>query len=263
MAEIKWIKIATDIFDDEKIRVIENMPEGETILVIWLKLLTLAGKKNDQGFIYLTESIPYTPEILSDIWNRDSRIVSLALNTFSAFNMIEIESDIIRVLNWDKHQNVEGMEKIRDQTRRRVSNYRDRKQLTNCNVTVTLRNATEEDKNKNKIKNKINKESRQFALAMLIYDLHKKNVDENLNKTDKQIDSWASDIEKLNRIDGRSWEDIESVIHHVKSPGNFWNANIISGSKLREKFPQVFAQMKSSRANQKIDNFKGEVNFEF
>lgn len=151
MAEIKWIKITTDIFDDEKIRIIEKMPEGDAILVIWLRLLTLAGKKNDSGMIYLTENIPYTPEILSDIFGRDSRIISLALNTFISFGMIAIEDDIIRVLNWDKHQNVEGMDKIREQTRRRVAKHRHSKQLEQCNVTVTQCNATdkiriEEDK---------------------------------------------------------------------------------------------------------------------
>ena len=33
MAEIKWIKITTSIFDDEAIKVIEQMPEGDAILV--------------------------------------------------------------------------------------------------------------------------------------------------------------------------------------------------------------------------------------
>lgn len=156
MAEIKWIKITTDIFDNEKIKVIEKMPEGDTMLVIWLKLLTLAGKKNDQGFVYLTQNIPYTPEILADIFGRDSRIISLALNTFASFNMICIENDIISVLNWDRYQNVEGMDKIREQNRIRQANYRQRKQLTS-NVTSRDSNGAdiEEDKEKIKIRKEI------------------------------------------------------------------------------------------------------------
>jgi predicted phage replisome organizer len=148
MPEIKWIKINTDIFDDEKIGVIEKMPEGDTMLIVWLKLLTLAGKKNDHGQIYFTQSIPYTIEMLADIFRRDSRLVSLALNTFVSFDMISIVEDRISILNWEKHQNVEGMDKIREQTRLRVSKYRQQKALPPCNATVTLRNATEEDKNR-------------------------------------------------------------------------------------------------------------------
>ena len=41
-SEIKWIKIVTDIFDDEKILLIESLPEADTIIVVWFKLLTLA-----------------------------------------------------------------------------------------------------------------------------------------------------------------------------------------------------------------------------
>ena len=79
-------------------------------------------------------------------------------------------------------------------------------------------------------------------LAHLLYDLHRQ-VDTRFTTSQKHIEQWAKDIEKLNRIDKRSYEDIESVIRWIKTDGNFWNANIISGSKLREKYPQVFLQM--------------------
>lgn len=146
MAEIKWIKLNTNIFDNEKIRIIERMPEGDALLIVWLKLLTLAGKKNDHGHVYLTETIPYTPEVLGDLFNKDSRIISLALNTFVSFGMISIEDDMIKVLGWEKHQNVEGMDRIREQNRKRVAKHRERKKLEACNVTVTLSNGIEEDK---------------------------------------------------------------------------------------------------------------------
>ena len=43
---VKWIKISTSMFDDEKIRYLEQMPEADSILAIWVKLLVLAGQKN-------------------------------------------------------------------------------------------------------------------------------------------------------------------------------------------------------------------------
>ena len=61
MADVKWIKIATDIFDNRKIKQIEAMPKGEAIIVIWIKLICLAGAINDGGRIYFTDDIPYTP----------------------------------------------------------------------------------------------------------------------------------------------------------------------------------------------------------
>lgn len=163
MSEFEWIKITTGLFDDEKIKVIESMPEGDTLLIIWLKLLILAGQKNFSGQIYLTEGIPYTEEMLSTVLKRPLTTVRLALNTFQQFKMIETSQNGLFVTNWAKYQNLEGMEKVREQTRKRVEKFRGKqKQLMmpiNSNVTrndtLTLSNAI--DKNKNRIEEDIDK----------------------------------------------------------------------------------------------------------
>lgn len=136
---VKWIKLSTQMFEDEKIRLIENMPEADTILVIWVKLLAQAGRTNASGYIYLSENIPYTDEMLATIFNRPLNIVRLALQTFEQFGMIEInEENFISVSNWGKHQSLEGLDKIREQTRKRVADHRERKKLTTSNADVTL-----------------------------------------------------------------------------------------------------------------------------
>ena len=138
------------MFEDEKIRLIEMMPEADTILIIWVKLLSQAGRTNASGYIYLSENIPYTDEMLATIFNRPISTVRLALETFKQFGMIEIDEDsFIRISNWEKHQNIEGMERIRKQTRERVRRHRESKKLEqNNDVTLqeTLHNATEEER---------------------------------------------------------------------------------------------------------------------
>lgn len=129
MGDVKWIKIATDIFDNRKIRMIESMPDGDAIIVIWVKLLCLAGNINDKGFIYLTQEIPYTDQMLSVQFGKPLSTVQLALKTFKEFGMIEIVDDMLHISSWEKYQNVDGMEKIREQTRKRVADYRERKAL--------------------------------------------------------------------------------------------------------------------------------------
>ena len=48
-------KNCNDIFfDDEKILLIESMPEADAI-VIWFKLLTLAGKINNGGVLMFND----------------------------------------------------------------------------------------------------------------------------------------------------------------------------------------------------------------
>lgn len=129
MADVKWIKITTDIFDNKKIKLIESMPEGDAIIVIWFKLLMTAGNINDGGNIYFTKDIPYTEQMLSTVFNRPLPVIQLALSTFEKFNMIEFVDDVIQVSNWQKYQNVDGLEKIREQTRARVAKHREQKRL--------------------------------------------------------------------------------------------------------------------------------------
>ena len=155
MAEVKWIKVSTDMFDgSRKIKQIEMMPEGDTILVIWLKLLLLAGNVNDGGAIYLTPEIPYTEEMLANELRRPLNTVRMALSIFEKFGMVEIVDDILRLSAWEKYQNVEGMERIREQTRARVARSREKKRLAECNATsnatVTQCNAIEEEKEEDK-----------------------------------------------------------------------------------------------------------------
>jgi len=129
MAEVKWIKIVTEFFDDEKIKLIEAIPEADMILIIWIKLLTLAGKKNVNGYIFLTENIPYTDEMLATIFKRPLNTIRLALETFKKFKMISCdENEIMYITNWGKYQNIEGLEKIRELGRARQAKYMKHKQ---------------------------------------------------------------------------------------------------------------------------------------
>jgi len=127
MAEVKWIKLLTEMFDDEKIKLIEAVPEADMILVIWIKLLTLAGKKNMNGYIFLTENIPYTDEMLATLFNRPINTIRLALETFKNFGMINYNGEgQIKITNWEKHQNIEGLERIKELNKKRATDYRKR-----------------------------------------------------------------------------------------------------------------------------------------
>lgn len=118
MAEIKWIKITTSIFDDEAIKIIEQMPEGDAILIIWFKLLIQAGIINDSGLVYFKKDIPYTEDMLAIVFHKPITLIRLALTTFEKFGMIEIaDNQSILIRNWEKHQNVSGMEQVREYNR--------------------------------------------------------------------------------------------------------------------------------------------------
>lgn len=148
MADIKWIKITTDMFDNRKIKHLRRLPDGNNIVLIWVMLLTMAGRCNANGMIFLTENIPYTPKMLADELNFEENTVRLALDALEQLNMIVTDSGFFSIAGWEEYQNIEGMDKIREQTRKRVAKHREKQKLLQGNVTVTDSNAAdiEEDK---------------------------------------------------------------------------------------------------------------------
>lgn len=150
MADVQWIRITTDMFDNRKIKHLRKLPEGNNIVLIWVMLLTMAGRCNAGGMIFLTENIPYTTKMLADELGFEENTIRLALQVFEELHMVTTDQEYLRVPGWEEYQNVEGLDRIREQTRVRVANHRERKRLSACNVTgnvtVTPCNATEEDK---------------------------------------------------------------------------------------------------------------------
>lgn len=128
MKGIEWIKLATIMCEDEKMRLIDSMEYKDPAFYIWIRLLLQAGKVNDNGLIYLKEDVPYTNEMLSILFNRPVDIIEKVFKIFETFKMIEIyENNIIKICNWEKHQNIEGMKRVREGNKERVKNFRERK----------------------------------------------------------------------------------------------------------------------------------------
>ena len=157
MAEVEWIKVSTSMFEtSRKIKQIELMNNGDGILVIWLKLLLLAGNINDGGAIYITEDKPYDLASLSGELRRPPKLVKQALDVFEDYGMIEnTEQGFIYLTSWEKYQSVEKLDIIREQTRKRVEKCRRKKKEetalnavtgnAQCNANVTLGNDAEEE----------------------------------------------------------------------------------------------------------------------
>ena len=162
MAEVKWVKLTTDMFDNRKIKHLRKLPEGNNIVLIWVMLLTMAGRCNAGGMIFLTENIPYTPKMLADELDFEENTVILALKTLEQLDMIITDNGFFTIAGWEKYQNIEGMEKIRERNRLAQQKSRAKKKLLasvndksyDSHMTVTGCHALEEDKEEDKEKEK-------------------------------------------------------------------------------------------------------------
>ena len=150
---VSWIKLSVDLFNNKKIKQIRSLPDGDSIIGIWLQILCLAGSINENGAVYFTKDLPYTEDMLAVEFDRPLNTMKLAIKTFISFGMIEITDNVMCVTNWLKYQNGDGLDKIREKARIRQQNYRQRLSEKNVNnqdeleesTNVTLRNVTERD----------------------------------------------------------------------------------------------------------------------
>ena len=241
MADIKWIKIVTDIFDNRKIKQIESLPEGDTIIVIWFKLLCLAGVINDNGNVYITNEIPYTDETLATQFNRPLKTIQLAMHTFQSFGMIEIIDDILHISNWENYQNIEGMEKVREQNRLRKQRQRENEKLLLGDCHVTSRDSHAIDKNR--------------------IDIDKNNIKENIKRKEtkfipptlEEIKSYIS--EKGLKVDAKQFYDYFEEGKWIDSKGNKvrnWKQKLLTWNKFNQG---------TKKEKQEYDTIEGDLNF--
>lgn len=200
------------MFDDEKIRLIQAVPESDAILVIWIRLLVLAGKTNDDGLIYIQRNMPYTEEMLSTLFGKPVNVVRLALVTLEKFNMIDLNTDgSIAITNWEKHQNIEGMEQVRLKNAIRNREYRERKKqeklMLERDVSVTSRDGTDIDKELDKERD-IDKEKIPYSDII-------KYLNNKTSKSFKVTQKWK-DLIKARWNEGQRLDDFKKVID-VKS----------------------------------------------
>lgn len=231
MADVKWIKIVTDIFDDEKMLLIDGLPERDSIIVIWFKLLCLAGKQNNGGVFMLNDKIAYTDEMLSTIFRRPLNTVRLALQTFEQFGMIEIVNDTITIPNWEKHQNVDRLNELREYNRIAQQKSRAKKRMlhnvNDMSLTSQACQGTDIDKEIDKEKDINNsKPSSRFTPPTLeevkAYCLERKN---NVDP-ERFIDYYTSNGWLVGKTKMRDWKAaVRTWEKNGYSNGNKSNSN--------------------------------------
>jgi phage replication O-like protein O len=118
----------------------------------------------------------------------------------------------------------------------------------NVNLTLTKMSIYTKERIK---ENKFSRNSTEFRLAQLLLNLILKR-DPDHKKPDLQ--QWASHVDAIMRLDNRKADDIETVIRWCQSgatkESRFWNNNILSTGKLRDKFDQLKLKMEVDEIKQ-------------
>jgi predicted phage replisome organizer len=153
MADLQWLKLTTNFFDNNKIKLLESEKDGDTLIRVWIQLLTIAMKCNYQGRLSITEDKPMTVDEISRIMGKSKKKITKCLEKFEELKMIIIEENFYKIKNWSKYQSADKLEEIRLQNCLRQQKYREKKKSENekSSVIITQHNTKEENKKRNRI----------------------------------------------------------------------------------------------------------------
>lgn len=228
MFDLAWIKISTTMCDDEKLKLINAMPERDTIFYIWIRLLQQAGKTNDNGYIYLNENMGYTKKMLSTIFDRPVKSINRALKVLVKFNLIDIEeNNFIRIISWEKNQNVEGIQRIKEQTKKRVAKHREKKKLEEQNIDENSNDnfSNEECNVTESSKNQINSntcnvtENKSNVTVTHKNKIENENQKKNNNKNKKEREKDNEDTAALEIVDNIGEKSEKIIKDYEKATG--------------------------------------------
>ena len=224
MADVKWIKITTDIFDDDKILLIESLPEADSIIVIWFKLLCLAGKQNNSGVFMMNNQIAYDDKMLATIFRRKESTIQLALKTFERFGMIELIDGVITLPNWGKHQSLEQIAARKEYQKEYQREYRKKQKLLATNNTEKEEKHSRKHLRKQNINStdKIRKEEEKEIEVEV-----EKNIIRNAYGEYKNVLLSDDELENLKDIFPSDYEKrIENLSSYMASSGKSYDNHL-------------------------------------
>lgn len=185
------------------------MPEGDAIILIWIQLLCLAGKTNDGGAVYIGQHMNYTDEMISTICNQPLNTVRFALQTFEKFEMINLGQDgLISIANWEKHQNIEGMERVKTGNAERQQLYYWRKKLVSIGLDPYQDGFTQDIEELKRIY-----ESKNLTLGLT--SSHRPDIDNN-NKNRLDKDKNRLEIDDNNIGKNLSEEEKRTIDYYYR-----------------------------------------------
>lgn len=213
MAQVSWIKIYVSMFDNRKIKYLRKLPNGDAIVLIWVMLLTMAGRCNAGGMIFLTQNVPYNAKMLADELDFDESTVQLAISAFERLDMLTTSDDgMMHVTGWEEHQSSDKLADIREYNRLAQQKSRSKKKaiaqsnadVNDMSMTCQPCQGTEEEKEKDieYLSSFRGKETLRFSIPLKnneffhatesdIAKLRKKYPSVDINAELAQMAQWA------------------------------------------------------------------------
>jgi hypothetical protein len=120
------------------------------------------------------------------------------------------------------------------------SNFHGERAIPEITSEITTKTTSKERKKPSRPKQVYDEQSIHYQLALRLYQ---KILSNNENHKEPDFQKWANDVRLMLERDNRTEEQIIYLIDWCQQD-SFWKSNILSTSKLREKFDQLVIRVK-------------------
>ena len=121
---ITFIKLDVNILNDTKIKIIRKMPDGDKLITLWIGILCIGMKSSTPGLLEIGEGIAFDIDGLSAELDLPPTIVRYGLNQFEQLKMVENMDGVYFITNFEKHQNLEKINKLKELAKKRQAKHR-------------------------------------------------------------------------------------------------------------------------------------------
>ena len=149
---------------------------------------------------------------------------------------------LVTIINYDIYQTLGNYDKTNEKTSEETTKKPQRNQKP-----LSINKNYKNEKNEKNFKNIYSQNSDEFRLSELLLNLI---LERNPEHKRPDLQKWALHVDRMFRLDSRRADDIEDVIKWSQADG-FWQNNVISTQKLREKFDQLYLKMEVKDAKHK------------
>ncbi len=287
---LDYFPLDVDFLEDKKVKLIKVEFGAKGILVL-ISLLALVYKSN--GYFYKWDNddcflmsdgvgCGCSPEFIQEVLQGCVRRSIFDDGVFNMFNVLTspgIQKRFITAVAERKNITIIKEYWLVDTSDKKVFTEGILKKLTINSINPPIKTVNppinlikppnnpqskvkESKSNKKHISSEFSSDDIQYKLALELRSYILKNNDKARVPDSNKLQSWASEIDKMLRLDKHTADEIRAMITYSQQD-NFWCSCILSPSKLRDKYDTLYLQSKSKGKYQSnISHASNRGNFE-
>ena len=120
---MQHIKLSIHFFENDKLKAIRSHKDGDTVILMYIMLITVAVKSDAGGRLMLCEGIPYDDKILSSILNLPLSVVKSGLEMLVKFGLLTVTDSVYLLTGYDEYADIKTA-KARHQNAERQARFK-------------------------------------------------------------------------------------------------------------------------------------------